>query len=228
MQGTFWNLRLHSGRHRTPSAGSVIFTTPSTDTARKRLSSREQAALKAAAAAKATRSSVPTTTSVRARSSMTSVPKTPTTLTLRPSSRLTPDELAIRHNQSERKALISCGKGECIDRGTPAKRQRVDTYPAAIVEREASASRVATPSVSGLLRDEAYVATKSKASERANAVLQLRLDEFTEQNRVLDTKLVKLKSRCTKGEDEIALMRKQLSSASDLQSTRIGEVVAEA
>ncbi|KFK26644.1 hypothetical protein AALP_AA8G274900 [Arabis alpina] len=43
-----------------------------------------------------------------------------------------------------------------------------------------------------------------------------------------DAKLAKLKSRCTKGEDEIASLKTQLSSASDLKSTRICEAVAKA
>ncbi|KFK23199.1 hypothetical protein AALP_AAs41740U000100 [Arabis alpina] len=76
----------------------------------------------------------------------------------------------------------------------------------------------------------------------ANTALELRLDEFAEWNRVFErdalsvqklkkecnTKLPKLKSRCTKGEDEIASLRSQLSSPSDLQSTRIDEAVAAA
>ncbi|KFK24164.1 hypothetical protein AALP_AAs73299U000200 [Arabis alpina] len=227
---------------------------------RKRVSSREQVALEAAAAAKATRSlvqmtSVPTTTSGHARSSITSASKTPATSTLRPSPSLTTDELAMRHMLSEQRPHHSSGKGKGIDRGTPAKKQSVNTYLAATVERKASANHVVAPSGSGLLRDETYVATKSKASEdvrardselcearEPNAVLQSRLDEFSEGNKVLerdalsvqkikkvcDDKLAKLKSRCTKAEGEIVLLRGERSSASDFQSTRIGEPVAEA
>ncbi|KFK29134.1 hypothetical protein AALP_AA7G093000 [Arabis alpina] len=138
-----------------------------------------------------------------------------------------------------------------------------------IPRKKVSASRVAAPPVSRLLRDEAYMAAKSQASEfslffnrlfgdydedvhsgdhelhvakEANAVLQSRLEELTEQNQVLergassvqkikkdyDAKLARPKSRCTNGEEKIALLKQQLSSASDLQSTRIGEAVTEA
>ncbi|KFK29469.1 hypothetical protein AALP_AA7G137800 [Arabis alpina] len=136
------------------------------------------------------------------------------------------------------------GKGKGVDRVTPSKRQRVDTYPAAVVGRETSASHVG-----GLLRDEAYSAVKSRASEdselgaakEANAVLQSRLDEFAERNEVLecdtlcvqkikrdcDDKLTKLKSRCTKAEGEVVQLRGELSSASDLQRSRIDDAVAE-
>ncbi|KFK22162.1 hypothetical protein AALP_AAs50609U000200 [Arabis alpina] len=154
-------------------------------------------------------------------------------------------------------------------RGHLAPRQRLDTYPAVVAERAVLTSRFGTPSVNGLLRDEAYAGTKSKAFEfsllfdrvvgdydedvcsgdnelceakEANAVQQSRLDEFAEQNRVLerdalsvqkskkecDDKLAKVKSRCTKAEDEIFSLRGELSFASDLQSTRIGEADAAA
>ncbi|KFK37072.1 hypothetical protein AALP_AA4G208900 [Arabis alpina] len=99
----------------------------------------------------------------------------------------------------------------------PLKKRRVDTSPAAVVDREASASGVALPLVSGLLRDEAYASTKSKASElsllfdrlvgdydedvrfrdselrvakEANTALQLRLDELTERNLVIEPMLL--------------------------------------
>ncbi|KFK24333.1 hypothetical protein AALP_AAs60350U000200 [Arabis alpina] len=79
-----------------------------------------------------------------------------------------------------------------------------------------------------------------RMAREANAVLQSRLDEFAKQNKVLerdalsvqkikkdcDDKLTKLKSRCTKAEGEIVQLRDELSSASDLQHTRIGEAVA--
>ncbi|KFK31993.1 hypothetical protein AALP_AA6G186300 [Arabis alpina] len=123
---------------------------------------RFSAAAKAAGSSVRT-TSVPTTTLVRARSSMISAPKTPATSTLRPFPSLTPDELVMRHMLSEKRALHSSGKEKGIDRGTPTKMESVDTYPAAIVEREASASCVVAPPVSGLLRDEAYAATKFKA-----------------------------------------------------------------
>ncbi|KFK40843.1 hypothetical protein AALP_AA2G048900 [Arabis alpina] len=139
----------------------------------------------------------------------------------------------------------------------------------AVIAGEVSASRVAAPPASGLLRDEAYVETKSKASERsllfdqlvsdydedvhlkdnelcaakeANGVQQSRLDELTDQNLVLecdafsvqkikkdyDTKLAKLQSRCTKGDEEIASLKTQLSFAGDVQSVRISKAVTEA
>ncbi|KFK34362.1 hypothetical protein AALP_AA5G135600 [Arabis alpina] len=200
---------------------------------RARVSSREQAALEAAA--KTTRSSgadapravvpmtlTPSATLARARTSRPLAPAT-STLPLPPS--LTPDELAMRRRQSEKRARLSSGKRKGIDYETSSNKQRVDTHPGVVVEREVSVSRVAAPSASGLLRDEAYAATKSKASEgnyNEMFVSEIKIKKDC------DAKLAKLMSRCTKGEDEIALLKTQLSSASDLQSTRISEVVAEA
>ncbi|KFK36290.1 hypothetical protein AALP_AA4G103100 [Arabis alpina] len=80
------------------------------------------------------------------------------------------------------------------------------------------------------------------AAKEANAFLQSRLDELAEQNEVLerdalsvqkvkkdyDDKLTKLKPRCTKAEGEVVQLNGELSSASDLQRSRIGEVVAKA
>ncbi|KFK45093.1 hypothetical protein AALP_AA1G342800 [Arabis alpina] len=98
--------------------------------------------------------------------------------------------------------------------GSDARRVvRVDIYPPAVVDKEALASGDAVPSVSGLLRDEAYAATKSKAYE-------IKKD--------CDAKLAKLKLKCTKGDEEIASLKTQLSFASDLQSYRINEAVTEA
>ncbi|KFK39753.1 hypothetical protein AALP_AA3G283200 [Arabis alpina] len=79
--------------------------------------------------------------------------------------RVSSRELAKFRRLSADGARISSGKGKGIDRKTSSKRRRVDTYLAAVIDREASASGVAAPSVSGLLHDEAYAATKSKASE---------------------------------------------------------------
>ncbi|KFK22012.1 hypothetical protein AALP_AAs39993U000300 [Arabis alpina] len=147
------------------------------------------------------------------RSSRPLAPKTPATSTLLLPPYLTPDELAIRHRQSKKRARLSNGKGKGIDYGTSSKKQRVVTHPGVVTEREVLASRVTAPSASGLLRDEAYAATKSKASElslffnrpvgdydkdvhfrdselcvakEANVVLQSRLDELTEHNLVLE------------------------------------------
>ncbi|KFK32345.1 hypothetical protein AALP_AA6G229500 [Arabis alpina] len=79
-------------------------------------------------------------------------------------------------------------------------------------------------------------------AKEANAILQSRLDEFTERNEVLerdalslqkvkkdyDDKLAKLKLRCTKALGEVVQLRGELSSASDLQRSMIDEAVAEA
>ncbi|KFK29454.1 hypothetical protein AALP_AA7G136500 [Arabis alpina] len=80
------------------------------------------------------------------------------------------------------------------------------------------------------------------ASKEANAALQSRLDETVERNEALgrdalalhwvkkdyEDKLSKLKSRCAKAEGETIRLRGELSSASDLQRSRIDTAVAEA
>ncbi|KFK45098.1 hypothetical protein AALP_AA1G343400 [Arabis alpina] len=213
----------------------------------------EQAALEAAVKAKGSsgtstpRVATPTTStpsapSARARSSR---PLAPKTLLPPPSS----GDVAEFRRLSAERARISSGKGKGIDRMTPLKRQRVDTFPAAVIGRETSTSHVG-----GLLRDEAYSVVTSKAFEdvcsrdnklsaakEANAALQLRLDELAEQNKVLERdalsaqkvkkdykdKLTKLKSRCTKVEGEAVQLKGELSSASDLQRSRIEDAVAE-
>ncbi|KFK26567.1 hypothetical protein AALP_AA8G265600 [Arabis alpina] len=176
---------------------------------RQRVSSREQVALEAAAAQKATRSSgtdVPKAVVPRPRRP----PKTSATSTLLPPPSLTPDEFAMRHRLSAERAHISSGKGKEIDGGTPSKRCIVNTYHATVVERG--------------FGERCCCATDSELSvaKEANAVLQSRLEELTEQKWVLDrdvfsmqkikkdcdAKLAKLKSRCTKNEDEIALLKK--------------------
>ncbi|KFK32350.1 hypothetical protein AALP_AA6G230200 [Arabis alpina] len=79
------------------------------------------------------------------------------------------------------------------------------------------------------------------AAKEANAALQSRLDETVEQNEALerdalalqkikkdyDDKLAKLKLRCTKAEGEAVQLRGELSSASDLQRSRIDDAIAE-
>ncbi|KFK32457.1 hypothetical protein AALP_AA6G244400 [Arabis alpina] len=190
-----------------------------------RVSSREQAALEAAA--KATGSSgtnvpkamvpmtsTPTALSAQVRSSRPLAPKISATSTLLPPRSLTSGELAEFRKLSAERARTSSGKGKGIDRETPSKRQRLDTYPGAVVDRETSASHVVAPPVGGLLHGESYSAVKSKASEKIK--------------KDYDDKLMKLKSRCTKAEGEIVQLRGELSSASDLQRTRIGKGVGEA
>ncbi|KFK22824.1 hypothetical protein AALP_AAs64964U000100 [Arabis alpina] len=80
------------------------------------------------------------------------------------------------------------------------------------------------------------------AAKEANAALQSRLDETVERNKTLERaaialqrvkkdhedKLSKLKSRCAKAEGETVRLRGELSSASDLQRTRVDAAVAEA
>ncbi|KFK23974.1 hypothetical protein AALP_AAs44858U000300 [Arabis alpina] len=80
------------------------------------------------------------------------------------------------------------------------------------------------------------------AAKEANAVQQSRLDEIVERNEVLerdalalqrvkrdyDDKLAKLKSQCAKAKGETVRLRGELSSASDLQRSRIDAAVAEA
>ncbi|KFK32458.1 hypothetical protein AALP_AA6G244400 [Arabis alpina] len=141
-----------------------------------RVSSREQAALEAAA--KATGSSgtnvpkamvpmtsTPTALSAQVRSSRPLAPKISATSTLLPPRSLTSGELAEFRKLSAERARTSSGKGKGIDRETPSKRQRLDTYPGAVVDRETSASHVVAPPVGGLLHGESYSAVKSKASE---------------------------------------------------------------
>ncbi|KFK29503.1 hypothetical protein AALP_AA7G142900 [Arabis alpina] len=128
---------------------------------RARVSSREQAALEAATKAKGW--SGTNTPSVRVRFSRPLALKNPTTSTVLPPP--SSGDLAEFCRLSGERARISSGKVKGVDRETPLKRQRVDTYPAAVVGRETSASHVVAPFVGGLIRDEAYSAVKSKASE---------------------------------------------------------------
>ncbi|KFK32119.1 hypothetical protein AALP_AA6G200800 [Arabis alpina] len=233
-----------------------------------RVSFRGQIKLKVAAKAK--RSSGSSTPKVVAPMSSTSTALSARARPSRPlaSKTLLPPpslgEFAEFRRLSVERARISSSKGKCVDRETPSKRQRVDTLPAVVVGRETSVSRVG-----GLLRNEAYSAVKSKASElslffdrlvsdydedihsrdgelgaakEANAVLQLRLDETVERNEVLERdalalqkvkkdyedKLAKLKLRCTKAEGEVVQLRGDLSSASDLQLSKIDDAVAKA
>ncbi|KFK22795.1 hypothetical protein AALP_AAs54771U000100 [Arabis alpina] len=102
-----------------------------------RMSFCEQAALEVAVKVKRPRVVAPMTSSptallVRARPSRPSASKT----FLHPPS---PGELAEFRRLSAERAHISSGKGKGIDRETPSKRQRVDTFPAAVIGRETSA-----------------------------------------------------------------------------------------
>ncbi|KFK23000.1 hypothetical protein AALP_AAs61233U000100 [Arabis alpina] len=199
-----------------------------------RLSLREQIALEAAAKTRgssgidAPRVAMPTTStppapSTRARISQPSAPKT----ALPPPS--SGDVAEFRRLSAER-ARVSSGKGKGVDRATPSKRQRTDAFPTADLGGEASAS-----GGDGLLRGESYSVVKSRYSES-------RLDETVERNEALgrdalalhkikkdyEDKLSKLKSRCAKAKGETVRMREELSSASDLQRSRIDATVAEA
>ncbi|KFK27252.1 hypothetical protein AALP_AA8G357600 [Arabis alpina] len=224
-----------------------------------RVSSREQAAL--VAAAKAARSSgtdapravVPitltlTAVSAPARSSRPLAPKTPATSTLLPPPSLSSGELVEFHKMSAERARISSGNGKGINCEPPSKKRRVDTSPAAIADREASASGIALPLLSFLFdglvgdydEDVRFRESELRVAKVANAALQSRLDELTERNLVVehdassvqkirkdyDAKLAKLNLKCSKGDEEIASLKTLLSSASDLQSSRIGEAVA--
>ncbi|KFK39871.1 hypothetical protein AALP_AA3G299300 [Arabis alpina] len=134
-----------------------------------RMSFREQAALEAAAKAKGSSG----THAPRAVAPMTSTPTAPGGA----------GELAEFSRLSTEKARISSGKGKGVDRVTPSKRQRVDTSPTAVVGNETSASHVG-----GLLRDEAYSAVKSKASELSLLFYSL-VGDYDEDVRSRDNEL---------------------------------------
>ncbi|KFK24332.1 hypothetical protein AALP_AAs60350U000100 [Arabis alpina] len=217
-----------------------------------RLSLREQISLEAAAKARgssgtgAPRVAMPTT---RARTSRPSAPKT----ALPPPS--SGDVEEFRRLSAER-TRISSGKGKGVDRVTPSKRQRADAFPAAAVSGEASASGgdvlLSDKAYSlSLLFDRLVLdydedvcskGSELSAAKEANAALQSRLDEIVERNEALERdalalhkvkkdyedKLSKLKSRCAKAEGETVWLRGELSSASDLQRSRIDAAIAEA
>ncbi|KFK32259.1 hypothetical protein AALP_AA6G219000 [Arabis alpina] len=185
-----------------------------------RMSFREQVALEVAAKTKrssgssasrvvAPMTSSPTDPSVRVRLSRPSASKT---LLPPPSS----GKVAEFCRLSAERARISSGKGKGVHRETPSKRQRDFSVPC---------------------RDSEFGAAKE-----ANGVLQSRLDETVEWNEALerdalvlqkvkkdyDDNLAKLKLRCTKVEGEVVQLRGELSSASDLQRSRINDAIAEA
>ncbi|KFK24568.1 hypothetical protein AALP_AAs61185U000200 [Arabis alpina] len=204
-----------------------------------RMSFREQAALEVAAKTRrssgssasrvvAPMTSSSTALSVRARPSRPSASKT---LLPPPSS----GEVAEFRRLSAERARISSGKGNGVDRETPLKRQRVDTFPAAVVGRETSASRDG-----GLLRDEAYSVVMSKASElslffdrlvsdydedvrsrdnelgaakEANAVLQSRLNETVERNEALEHDALALQKVKKDYDDKLAKLKLRCTKA---------------
>ncbi|KFK29468.1 hypothetical protein AALP_AA7G137700 [Arabis alpina] len=181
-----------------------------------RVSFNEQAALEAAAKSKG--------------SAGTSTPRVvaPTSLTL-----TVPSARARSSRPLASKTLLPPpSSGELAEfRRLSAERARISS----VIGRETSASRVG-----GLVRDEAYSAVKSKASELSLFFDRLKVDELSERNEILEhdalsvqkvkkgyeDKLTELKSRCTKAEGEVVHLRGELSSASDLQRSRIDNAVA--
>ncbi|KFK31281.1 hypothetical protein AALP_AA6G092200 [Arabis alpina] len=130
---------------------------------------------------------------------------------------------------SAERTRISSGKRKDVDRASPSKRQRVDSHPATAVGRETSASRVG-----GLLREKASklflffdrLSTMGETVERKEA-LERDVLALQKVKKDYEDKLSKLKSRCTKAEGEVVQLRGELSSASDLQRSRIEDAVAE-
>ncbi|KFK23315.1 hypothetical protein AALP_AAs74635U000300 [Arabis alpina] len=157
------------------------------------------------------------------------VPKTPPTLIMRPHHSLTPDEVGRQHEQSQSRALMSSGKGKDIACGTPSKRQMVNTSLAVVVEREASASCGAATSVPLASRPldpgDTFPPLFLHLDRLVGDTMRMFVPEIRSKKE-WDAKLVKLRSRYAKEEDEIALLKSHLSSASDLQNTRVDEAVA--
>ncbi|KFK40784.1 hypothetical protein AALP_AA2G040500 [Arabis alpina] len=200
-----------------------------------RLSLREQIALEAAAKARGSsgtdvpRVAMPTTSTLPAPSTRarTSLPSAPTTALPPPSS----GDVAEFRRLSAERARVSSSKGKGVDRATPSKRQRADAFPAATVGGVSC-----TSDGDGLLRAEAYSVVKSRYSEFALGIASLVRPKSLERDALAlqrvkkdyEDKLSKLKSRCAKAEGETVRLRGELSSASDLQRTRIDAAVAEA
>ncbi|KFK31427.1 hypothetical protein AALP_AA6G110500 [Arabis alpina] len=157
-------------------------------------------------------------------------------------------ELAEFPRLSAERTRISNGKGKGVGCETPSKRQRVDTYPAIVVGRETSASHVG-----GLLRDEAYSAVKSKASElflffdrlagdydedirsrdselgapkEANTALQPRLDELAERNKVLERDALSLLKR-SRIDDSVAEARDEMARGFAERTSEVIGLLAE-
>ncbi|KFK36294.1 hypothetical protein AALP_AA4G103700 [Arabis alpina] len=144
-------------------------------------------------------------------------------------------EVAEFRRLSAERARISNGKGKGVDRKTPSKRQRVDSFPAAVVGIETSVSRVG-----GLLRDEAYSVVKSKASElslfldrlvsnydedvcsrnielgaakKANAILQSWLDKIIERNKAVERDALVLQKAKKDYDDKLANLKLRCTKA---------------
>ncbi|KFK23101.1 hypothetical protein AALP_AAs49362U000200 [Arabis alpina] len=198
-----------------------------------RVSSRDQAALEAAAKTKG--------------SSGTNTPRAVTPMNS------TPTVASVRVRLPAERARISSGKGKGVDREAPLKRQRVDTYPATVVGRETSASHVAAYFVGGLLRDEAYSAVKSKASElslffdhlvcdydedvrskdsklsaakEANVIVQSKMDEFAERNEVLERDALSVLKRSRNGE-AVAEARHEMARDFSERTSDVAGLLAE-
>ncbi|KFK23316.1 hypothetical protein AALP_AAs74635U000300 [Arabis alpina] len=187
----------------------------------KKFSSRQKVSLDTAEAARTSRSSgvdapravALTTVGFR----LTSVvPKTPPTLIMRPHHSLTPDEVGRQHEQSQSRALMSSGKGKDIACGTPSKRQMVNTSLAVVVEREASASCGAATSVPLASRPldpgDTFPPLFLHLDRLVGDTMRMFVPEIRSKKE-WDAKLVKLRSRYAKEEDEIALLKSHLSSA---------------
>ncbi|KFK40618.1 hypothetical protein AALP_AA2G019700 [Arabis alpina] len=211
-----------------------------------RVSSREQAALEAVAKAKGSSGTstpravtpmtlTPTAPSLRARSSR---PLAPKTLLPPPSS----GEVAeFRRLSAERARISSAVVGRETSSSHVGGLLHDEAY--SVVKSKAFELSLLFDRLVGDY-DEDVRSTDSElsAANEANDVLQSRLDEFAERNEVLecdalsvqkvkkdcDYKLAKLKLRCTKAEGEVVQLRGELSSANDLQRSRIGEAIAEA
>ncbi|KFK28825.1 hypothetical protein AALP_AA7G054000 [Arabis alpina] len=205
------------------------------------VSLREQIALEAAAKARgssgtrAPRVAMPTTSTpptslVQARTSRPSAPQT----ALPPPSA---GDVAEFRRLSAEGARISSGKGKGIDRMTPLKRQRVDSFPVAAVGGESSAR-----GGDGLLRDEAYSVVKSRytelsllfdrligdydedvcskdselsATKEANAALESRLDETVERNEALERDALALHRVKKDYEDKLAKLKSRCAKAEE-------------
>ncbi|KFK26030.1 hypothetical protein AALP_AA8G194500 [Arabis alpina] len=168
-----------------------------------RRSFREQAALEVAAKTKrsfgssASRVVVPMALSPTASLARAKPSRPLASKTLPPPSS---GEVAEFRRLSAERACISSSKGKGVDRMTPSKRQRVDSHPAATAGGQASASHVG-----GLLRE--------KSSE-----LSLFFDRLLSEHDG---------GYSFQGQRTCLQLRGELSSASDLQRSRIEDAVAE-
>ncbi|KFK41088.1 hypothetical protein AALP_AA2G084200 [Arabis alpina] len=213
-----------------------------------RASYREQAALEAVPKAKGSSgtstprvatptTSTPSASSVRARSSRPLAPKT----LLHPPS--LGDVAEFRRLSAER-ARISSGKGKGVDRMTHFEEAESGRTPCSSCWQRDFCSRLFLffdRLVSDHDEDVRSRDSELGAAKEANAILQSTLDGTVEQKEAFERdvlalqkvkknyeeKLSNLKSRCTKAEGEAVQLRGELSSASDLQCSRIDDAVAE-